>query len=59
MSKRIDCGMAVFLDKHAHMAFDIQPARAAGAIYIMADGSVNLPTAPIQTDEIMVFRKCG
>ena len=41
------------------IAFDIQPAKTVEAIYIKADGSVNLPTAPIQTDEIMLFRKCG
>jgi len=30
------------------LAFDIQPARANGTIYIRADGNIDPPTAPIQ-----------
>jgi len=31
------------------LAFDIQPAKASGTIYIRADGSVDPDTAPIST----------
>ena len=33
------------------LAFNIQPVKASGTIYIRADGSVDPPTAPIQRDE--------
>ena len=32
------------------LAFDIQPVKASGTIYIRADGSIDPPTAPIQPD---------
>gem|GEM_PF-2854063 len=32
------------------LAFNIQPVKASGTIYIRADGSVDPPTAPIQRD---------
>ena len=32
------------------LAFNIQPAKASGMIYIRADGSVDPPTAPIERD---------
>jgi hypothetical protein len=32
------------------LAFSVQPARAAGAVYIRADGSINPLTAPIRRD---------
>jgi len=32
------------------LAFNIQPVRASGTIYIRADGSIDPPTAPIQKD---------
>ena len=30
------------------LAFNIQPVKASGTIYIRADGSIDPPTAPIQ-----------
>ena len=32
------------------LAFNIQPVKASGTIYIRADGSIDPPTAPIQRD---------
>jgi parallel beta-helix repeat protein len=32
------------------LAFDIQPVKASGTIYIKADGSIDPPTAPIQRE---------
>jgi len=32
------------------LAFDIQPVKASGTIYIRADGSIDPPTAPIQRE---------
>jgi len=31
------------------LAFNIQPVKASGSIYIRADGSIDPPTAPIFT----------
>jgi hypothetical protein len=42
--------LALLLLSTITIAFDIQPVRASETIYIMADGSVNPLTAPIQRD---------
>jgi len=42
--------LALLLTGMLTLAFNIQPAKASGTIYIRADGSVDPPTAPIQRD---------
>jgi hypothetical protein len=40
-------------------ALFIQPARAEGAIYIRADGSIDPPTAPISTNDNVTYTLTG
>jgi len=42
--------LALLLTLMLMLAFNIQPVRGSGTIYIRADGSVDPPTAPIQRD---------
>jgi parallel beta-helix repeat protein len=42
--------VALLLTNMLTLAFNIQPVKAEGTIYIRADGSVDPPTAPIQRD---------
>jgi len=42
--------LALLLIVMLTLAFNIQPAKASGTIYIRADGSIEPPTAPIQRD---------
>jgi len=41
------------------LAFNIQPVRASGTIYIRADGSVDPPTAPISTFDNVTYTFIG
>jgi len=41
------------------LAFNIQPAKASGTIYIRADGSVDPPTAPISTVDNITYTFTG
>ncbi|MGQ9530712.1 MAG: right-handed parallel beta-helix repeat-containing protein [Candidatus Bathycorpusculaceae bacterium] len=52
MKKKIAVGVLLtfFLTGMLTLAFNIQPAKASGTIYIQADGNVDPPTAPIQRD---------
>jgi parallel beta-helix repeat protein len=43
--------LILLLASMSTLAFNIQPVKAGGTIYIRADGSVDPPTAPIQQDE--------
>ena len=42
--------IAMLLTGMLTVAFNIQPVKAIGTIYIRADGSIDPPTAPIQRD---------
>jgi len=52
MKKRVTIGitLTVLLISMFTLAFNIQPAKASGTIYIRADGSIDPPTTPIQGD---------
>lgn len=41
------------------LAFDIQPVKAEGTIYIRADGSIDPPTAPISTLDKVTYIQTG
>jgi parallel beta-helix repeat protein len=41
------------------LAFDIQPVKASGTIYIRADGSIDPPTAPISTVDNITYTFTG
>jgi parallel beta-helix repeat protein len=41
------------------LAFNIQPVKASGSIYIRADGSVDPPTAPISTVDNVIYTLTG
>jgi len=41
------------------LAFNIQPAKASGTIYIRADGSIDPPTAPISTIDNITYTLTG
>jgi parallel beta-helix repeat protein len=41
------------------LAFNIQPVRASGTIYIRADGSIDPPTAPISTTDNVTYTLTG
>jgi parallel beta-helix repeat protein len=41
------------------LAFNIQPAKASGTIYIKADGSIDPPTAPINTADKVTYTFTG
>ena len=41
------------------LAFNIQPAKASGTIYIRADGSIDPPTAPISTMDNVTYVLTG
>jgi parallel beta-helix repeat protein len=49
--KRLVSGimLTLLLTSMSTLAFNIQPVRASGTIYIRADGSIDPPTAPIST----------
>jgi len=40
-------------------AFNVQPVRASGTIYIRADGSIDPPTAPIHTEDNVTYVLTG
>jgi hypothetical protein len=40
--------LALLLMGMLTLAFNIQPVKASGTIYVRADGSVDFPSAPIQ-----------
>ena len=42
--------LTILLTSILILAFNIQPVKASGTIYIRADGSIDPPTAPIQRD---------
>lgn len=42
--------LTLLLTSTLTLAFNIQPAKAGGTIYIRADGSIDPPTAPISTN---------
>jgi parallel beta-helix repeat protein len=41
------------------LAFNIQPVKASGTIYIRADGSIDPPTAPISTTDNVTYTLTG
>jgi parallel beta-helix repeat protein len=50
VDRKAVCGiiLTLLLTGMLTLAFNIQPVKASGAIYIRADGSIDPPTAPIQ-----------
>jgi hypothetical protein len=50
--KRVFCGLfsIILLVGFWTLAFNVQPAKATGTIYIRADGSIDPQTVPIQRD---------
>jgi parallel beta-helix repeat protein len=47
--------LALLLTSLLALAFNIQPAKASGTIYIRADGSIDPPTAPISTVDNITY----
>jgi parallel beta-helix repeat protein len=47
--------LIVFLTGILASAFDIQQVEASGTIYILADGSIDPPTAPISTFDMVTY----
>jgi len=47
--------LTLLLTSMLTLAFNIQPAKAAGTIYIRADGSIDPPTAPISTADNVTY----
>jgi len=61
MLKRIVSGtmLAFLLIGMLTLAFNIQPVKASGTIYIRADGSIDPPTAPISTVDNVTYTLTG
>jgi len=51
--------LTLFMLSMLTLAFNIQPVRASGAIYIRADGSVDPPTAPISSVDNVTYTFTG
>jgi parallel beta-helix repeat protein len=61
VSERIVSGIAVafLLIGWSALAFDIQPVKASGTIYIRADGSIDPPGAPVSTVDNTTYTLTG
>jgi parallel beta-helix repeat protein len=51
--------LALLLTSILTLAFNIQPAKAEGTIYVRADGSIDPPTAPISTLDYVTYTLTG